>query len=79
MSSTRQNFTFVCVCVRACVRACVCVRARACVRACARARARVCVCVCVCERACAFVLYVNILHKIGKICPFKDCVNAYGL
>ena len=35
----------VCVCVRACVCACVCV----CVRAC------VCVCVCVCVRACECV------------------------
>ena len=45
----------VCVCVRACVRACACARVRACVCVCvyacvrarARARARVCVCVCV--------------------------------
>ncbi len=36
---------YVCVCVRACVRACVCARARVCVRAC------VCVCVCLCTRA----------------------------
>ena len=35
-----------CVCVRACVRACVCVRARVCVRVCVCARARVCACVC---------------------------------
>ncbi len=28
----------VCVCVRACVRACVCVRVRVCVRACVRVR-----------------------------------------
>ena len=66
---------YVRVCVRACVRVCACVRVPVCVRT----RARACLCVCVCERACAFVLYVNILHKIGKICPFKDCVNAYGL
>ena len=38
----------VCVCVRACVRACVCV--------CARARVCVCVCVCVCNK---FVRGIN--------------------
>jgi hypothetical protein len=39
----------VCVCVRACVRACVCV----CV--CVRARARWCACACVCVRVCVCV------------------------
>ena len=50
-----------CMCVRACVRACVCVcmRVRACVcvcvRMCVRVRACVCACVCVCVRVCACV------------------------
>ena len=51
-------FWYVCVCVRACVRAlarmCVCVRACVSVRVCARALACVCACVCV-----LFVCIVN--------------------
>jgi hypothetical protein len=49
----------VCVCARACVRACVCVRVRVCVRVCVCVcvRVRVCVrvCVCVCVRVCVRV------------------------
>ena len=48
---------YVCMCVRACMRACECV-VRVCVCVCARARARACmrdcvVCVCVCVCMCA--------------------------
>ena len=44
------------LCVRACVRACVCARARVCVCVCVcvRARACVCVCVCVCVQVCKY-------------------------
>eukprot|EP00971_Amphidinium_carterae_P279102 5540583-Amphidinium_carterae.1 len=48
-----------CACVRACMRACVCARVRACSRACVlaclRASVRVCVCVCVWVCVCASV------------------------
>ena len=43
----------VCVCMRVCVRACVCVCV--CMRACVRACVRVCVCMRVCVRACVCV------------------------
>ena len=50
---TMRANDFVCVRVRACVRACVvvCVRACMCVCVCVCVRACVCVCVCVCMRA----------------------------
>jgi hypothetical protein len=40
---------FMCMCVRACMRACVCMCMRACVRVC------ICVCMCVCARVCMCV------------------------
>ncbi len=46
---------YACVCVRVCVRVCVCVCVRVCVRACVCVCVRVCLCVCVCVRACVCV------------------------
>ena len=72
-----------CVCVRVCVRACVCACVRVGVRACVcvyvrvgvRARARVhecvraCVCVYVCARVCACVCVFIVRDKVTRQCP----------
>ena len=57
LTASLQVGMLVCVCVRACVCACVraCVCVRVCVCACVRACVRVCVCVCVHARACVDV------------------------
>ena len=58
-----------CVCTRACVRACMCVfvcvcaRACMCVYVCVRVCMHACMCLCVCVRVCEYIdVYLNYFH-----------------
>jgi len=75
-SSTALGVRNVCVCMRACVRACmrVCVCVRACVRVCVRARA----CVHACVRACLLACSIpNQPYTPTITCPARHPLHAW--